>query len=75
MKKYEIIRKLFDHVMENGKEYTKADAISAHCTRDILYAEKQSSLIFSTEICDLLIIYYCGISYCIEIMFLYLYMF
>ena len=36
MKKYEIIRKLFDHVMENGKEYTKADAISAHCTRDTL---------------------------------------
>lgn len=28
MKKYE--------VMENGKEYTKADAISAHCTRDTL---------------------------------------
>ena len=36
MKKYEVIRKLFDHVMENGKEYTKADAISAHCTRDTL---------------------------------------
>ena len=36
MKKYEIIRKLFDYVMENGDEYTKADAISTHCTRDTL---------------------------------------
>ena len=73
MKKYEVIRKLFDHVMENGNEYTKADAISAHCTRDILYAEKQSSLIFSTAICDLLAIYYCSISYCTEIMLFFIY--
>lgn len=34
MKKYEIIRKLFDHVMEEGEVYDKPDAISAHCTRD-----------------------------------------
>lgn len=34
MKKYETIRKLFDHVMENGESYDRPDAISAHCTRD-----------------------------------------
>jgi hypothetical protein len=34
MKKFELIRMLFDMVMANGEAYSKADAISADCTRD-----------------------------------------
>ena len=34
MKKFELIRMLFDMVMANGETYSKADAISADCTRD-----------------------------------------
>ena len=33
-KKFELIRIIFDHVMEHGKSYCKADAISSDCTRD-----------------------------------------
>ena len=34
MKKFELIRKLFDQIMKYGEEYSKADAISSDCTRD-----------------------------------------
>ena len=34
MKKYELIRTLFDAVMKYGESYNKADAISSDCTRD-----------------------------------------
>ena len=33
-KKFELIRIIFDHVMEHGQPYCKADAISSDCTRD-----------------------------------------
>lgn len=34
MKKYELIRCLFDIILEKGESYSKADAISSDCTRD-----------------------------------------
>ena len=34
MKKFEMIRLLFDSIMKNGEAYNKADAISSDCTRD-----------------------------------------
>lgn len=34
MKKFELIRCLFDAIMKNGEAYSKADAISSDCTRD-----------------------------------------
>lgn len=34
MKKFEMIRVLFDAIMDNGEAYSKADAISSDCTRD-----------------------------------------
>lgn len=34
MKKFELIRCLFDTIMKNGEAYSKADAISSDCTRD-----------------------------------------
>ena len=34
MKKFEMIRILFDAIMANGEAYSKADAISSDCTRD-----------------------------------------
>lgn len=34
MKKFELIRKIFDIAMANGESYSKADAISSDCTRD-----------------------------------------
>lgn len=34
MKKFEMIRILFDTIMEKGQSYDKADAISSDCTRD-----------------------------------------
>jgi len=34
MKKFEMIRMLFDAVMKYGESYSKADAISSDCTRD-----------------------------------------
>ena len=34
MKKYEMIRKIFDKVLANGETYSHADAISSDCTRD-----------------------------------------
>lgn len=34
MKKFEIIRKLYDHVAANGVSYQHTDAISEGCTRD-----------------------------------------
>jgi hypothetical protein len=34
MKKFEMIRILFDAIMAKGESYNKADAISSDCTRD-----------------------------------------
>ena len=34
MKKYELIRKIFDAILANGESYSHADAISSDCTRD-----------------------------------------
>lgn len=34
MKKYEMIRILFDAIINKGEAYSKADAISSDCTRD-----------------------------------------
>jgi hypothetical protein len=34
MKKFEMIRVLFDAIMKHGESYDKADAISSDCTRD-----------------------------------------
>lgn len=34
MKKYELIRILFDAIINKGEAYSKADAISSDCTRD-----------------------------------------
>lgn len=34
MKKYELIRMLFDAIINKGEVYSKADAISSDCTRD-----------------------------------------
>ena len=34
MKKYELIRMLFDAIINKGEAYSKADAISSDCTRD-----------------------------------------
>lgn len=34
MKKFEVIRALFDYVMANGEHYSHSDAISEGCTRD-----------------------------------------
>ena len=34
MKKFELIRALFDAIMRKGEAYSKADAISSDCTRD-----------------------------------------
>ena len=34
MKKFEMIRLLFDAIMKHGESYNKADAISSDCTRD-----------------------------------------
>lgn len=34
MKKFELIRKIFDIAMANGESYSKADVISSDCTRD-----------------------------------------
>ena len=34
MKRFEMIRCIFDAVYNNGEEYSKSDAISSDCTRD-----------------------------------------
>lgn len=34
MKRFEMIRCIFDAVYNNGNEYSKSDAISSDCTRD-----------------------------------------
>jgi hypothetical protein len=34
MKRYEMIRLIFDTILANGEAYSKADAISSDCTRD-----------------------------------------
>ena len=34
MKRYEMIRLIFDAILENGEAYSKGDAISSDCTRD-----------------------------------------
>lgn len=34
MKRFQLIRSIFEAIMLNGAEYSKADAISSDCTRD-----------------------------------------
>ena len=34
MKRYELIRFIFDAILNKGEAYSKADAISSDCTRD-----------------------------------------